>query len=304
MRRVIILIIAVAIGWAVYSSFAPSQQGAATSQEPVQAAAQPRETPPPDSPAAAQLQQDNAEGMLPKPDLNDLDQISFLTDSDYPPFNYFDEEGSLTGFNVDLARSICEELVVECDVRSVDWSGLLPALEAGETDAIIASVRTTPESLEKFDFTDPYYHTPARFVALKESDLRDTSPESLAGRKIAVTGGTAHEAYLKDFYSGSEIVTFDDGDRAREALRAGEVDILFGDGITLMFWLNGTTSENCCEFRGGAYAESRYFGQGVGIAIRRGERKLKAALNYALDRLRASGRLEELHLRYFPLNFF
>src|SRR5690606_9511981 len=151
------------------------------------------------------------------------------------------------------------------------WSALMPALENGETDAVIASVRATPETLEKFDFTDPYYHTPARFVVLRESDLRDMSPEALSGRRIAVIGGTAHAAYWKDFYAGAEIVAFEDGDAARAALRAGEVDILFGDGISLMFWLNGTVSENCCEFRGGSYAESRYFGQGVGIAIPRGE---------------------------------
>lgn len=255
-------------------------------------------------PAAEQAERGSSEGMVPKPDLSDLEQLRFLTDSDYPPFNYFDEEGALTGFNVDLARAICEELVVECDIRSVDWSGLVPALEAEETDAVIASIRTTGESLAGLDFTDAYYHTPARFVALKESSLRDMGPGALSGRKVAVVGGTAHEAYLRDFYAKAEIATFEDGDAAREALRAGEADVLFGDGISLMFWINGTASGNCCEFRSGPYAESRYFGEGVGIAIKRGERKRKVILNYALDRLRASGRLEELYLRYFPLNFF
>jgi polar amino acid transport system substrate-binding protein len=247
---------------------------------------------------------DAVETMRPQPDLTDLDQIRFLTDNDYPPFNYLDEEGALTGLNVDLARAICEELVVECDVRSADWSGLVPALESGEADAVIASIRTTEKSLAELDFTDPYYYTPARFVALKNSPLNETTPEALAEKKIAVIGGTAHEAFLKDFYGASQIVAFDSSSKARAALRQGETDILFGDGITLMFWLNGTASENCCEFRGGGYGESRYFGEGVGIAVKRGNRKLRAILDYALERMRTSGRLEELYLRYFPLSFF
>ena len=244
------------------------------------------------------------ETMRPKPDLTDLDQVRFLTDSDFPPFNYLDEEGSLTGFNVDLARSICEELVVECDVRSVDWSELLPALENGETDAVVASIRTTEENLSRLDFTDPYYSTPARFVALRANPLKDIRPPALAGKTIGVVSGTAHEAYLKDFFADATIVGFENSSRAREALRQREIELLFGDGIGLTFWLNGTASDNCCEFRGGPYSDSRYFGEGVGIAVRRGNRKLRTILDYALERVRMSGRLEELYLRYFPLSFF
>ncbi|MFQ5627047.1 MAG: transporter substrate-binding domain-containing protein, partial [Methyloligellaceae bacterium] len=62
---------------------------------------------------------------IPKPDLLDIEQIRFVTDSDYPPFNYLDEEGELTGFNVDLARALCDELSVECSVRAVPWNRLL-----------------------------------------------------------------------------------------------------------------------------------------------------------------------------------
>ena len=59
-------------------------------------------------------------------------------------------------------------------------------------------------------------------------------------------------------------------DIARLALKKGDVDLLFGDAITLAFWLNGTDSENCCSFRGGPYMDSRYFGEGVGIAVKKG----------------------------------
>lgn len=251
-----------------------------------------------------QQEQREAEAFRPKPDLGDLDELRFLTEDDYPPFNYLDEEGALTGFNVELAHALCEELVVECDVRAADWAQLVPALENGEADALIASIRENENSLADLDFTDAYYHTPARFAALKESPLAETSPEALAGKRIAVAEGTAHEAFLTDFYPGSELVAFERPAEARQALRAGEADILFGDGVSLMFWLNGTVSQDCCEFRGGAYAESRYFGGGIGIAVPRGDRRMRRILNYALERLRVTGRLEELYLRYFPLDLY
>ena len=91
--------------------------------------------------------------------------------------------------------------------------------------------------------------------------------------------------------------------RARRCSR-GEVDLLFGDGISLAFWLNGTDSGGCCEFRGGPYLESRYFGEGVGIAVRRGNDLLRQAFNWALFRLWEKGRFTDLWLRYFPISPF
>lgn len=241
---------------------------------------------------------------LPRPDFGDLQAIRFLTDSDYPPFNYLDEEGALSGFNVDLARALCDELAVECDIRTGEWVELIPTVERKEADAIIASIRPSGKTLERLDFTSAYYRTPARFIARTDRELADVTPGSLKGFKIAVIKGTGHEAFLRDFFPDSTLVGFENDRKARVALKNREVDLLFGDGITLMFWLNGTTSESCCEFRGGAYLESRYFGEGVGIGVRRNNRKLKAILNYGLARVRATGRLEELYLRYFPLSVF
>ncbi|RMF00051.1 MAG: ABC transporter substrate-binding protein [Alphaproteobacteria bacterium] len=240
----------------------------------------------------------------PKPDLSQLERLRFFTDSDYPPFNYLDEEGALTGFNVDLARALCDELSVECSIRSVTWQELVPALTNAEADAVIASIRVTEKTLEKLDFTDPYYFTPGRFVAQRDSPLRKTSPEALAGKRIGVVENSAHAAYLADFYGRSRHIPYPDTQKLEAALLAGDVDMIFGDGITLMFWLNGTLSQQCCEFRGGAYAESRYFGEGIGIAVRRGDRRLRAILDYGLEQLRSQGRLEELYLRYFPLSFY
>src|SRR5262249_23595660 len=119
--------------------------------------------------------------------------IRFLTDSDYPPFNYFDEDNVLTGFNVDVARAICLELAAACDIQVRPWAELLPALRRGEADGVIASHAINASALKAFDFTDRYYHTPARFAGKRGTPRLDITPEGLEGRKIAVAKGTAHE---------------------------------------------------------------------------------------------------------------
>lgn len=244
------------------------------------------------------------DALRPKPDMGGLERLRFITDSDYPPFHYFDEVGALTGFNVDLAKAICETLEVECEVRDVDWSDIFGALARDEADAAIASVRITADSLVRADFTSRYYATPARFVAQKTTELKDIRPETLQGKKIGVAKGTGHEAYLKLFFPNVAVASFETADDAQRALKEGAIDFVFGDGIGLTFWLNGVSSEGCCEFRGGPYLDNKFFGEGVGIAVKKGNRQLAQILNYALEQVHASGRYEELFLRYFPMSFF
>lgn len=226
--------------------------------------------------------------------------LRFVTDGDFPPFNYFDEEGVLTGFNVDLARALCLEANTSCDIQARPWDALVPTLNRGEADAVIAGHKITASLLRTVDFTDRYFHTPARFAARRDAQEFEINPEDLDGRSIAVAKGTAHEAYLKDFFRFSTIREFDNPELAREALMNGEVDLLFDDGISLSYWVIGTASRECCELRGGAYYEPKYFGDGLAIAVSKRDQDLKHLLNEALKRVRESGRYEELVLRYFP----
>ncbi len=230
--------------------------------------------------------------------------IKFLTDSDFPPFNYFDEDNVLTGFNVDIARAICLELNAACDIQVRPWADLIPALTKGEADAVIASHAPSPQLLKQVELSKPYYFTPARFAAKRDLQAIEITPEGLEGRKIGVAKHTAHEAYLRAFFRDSSIRTFETPELARDALIVGTVDLLFDDGISLAFWLNGTASKACCELRGGPFAEPKYFGDGVGIAVKRDDLQLKGMIDQALHSLRQSGRYEELLLRYFPRRVF
>jgi polar amino acid transport system substrate-binding protein len=210
-----------------------------------------------------------------RPDLSRITVVRFLTETDYPPFNYAGPDGMPTGFNVELARSICNEIKVACTVQMRRFDTLVDSLANNSGDAVIASLAATPELRQKVDFTHPYYRTPARFVTRRDFDLTALGPLALEGRKVGVIAGTAHEAYLKTLFTGAELHPFETAEAARAALQKGEVDLLFGDGVSLAFWLNGTASAGCCEFRGGPYLESRYFGEGIGIAVRKGNDVLR-----------------------------
>jgi polar amino acid transport system substrate-binding protein len=241
---------------------------------------------------------------LPKPDLSHIKQIRFLTEDDYPPFNFLLADGSLAGFNVDLARAICGELELPCTIQRRSWDLLAPSLNDNSGDAVIASLSINDETRKQVEFTAPYFLTPGRFAMLADTTLPAASPEAIDDRKVAAVAGSRHEAFLKTFYPRAERVTFETTALARNALRTGKVAAYFGDAISTSFWLNGAEAGGCCAFKDGPFTDPRYFGEGVGIAVKKGNTPLRRALDYALARLDRRGVLGELFLKYFPLGPF
>ena len=239
-----------------------------------------------------------------RPDLSRLTVIRFLTETDYPPFNFTGPDGNPAGFNVDLARMICDEIKVTCTIQMRRFETLLDAISSNRGDAIIASLAVTPQLRARLDFSDPYYRVPARFVSRRDSVMREIKPEFLEGRKVGAIAGTSHEAYLKVMFTDVELHSYPNDEALRAALRRGEVDFIFGDAISLAFWINGTDSGDCCAFSGGPFVESRYFGEGIGIAVRKGNDLLRQALNWALFRLWEKGRYTDLWLHYFSVSPF
>jgi polar amino acid transport system substrate-binding protein len=239
-----------------------------------------------------------------RPDLSRLTVIRFLTETDYPPFNFTGPDGNPAGFNVDLARLLCEEIKVTCTVQMRRFETLLDAISSNRGDAIIASLAVTPELRKRVDFTDPYYRAPARFVSRRDAVMPEVRPEYLEGKKVGAIAGSSHEAYLKAMFTDAELHSYPNDDALRQALRRGEVDFIFGDAISLAFWINGTDSGECCAFSGGPFVESRYFGEGIGIAVRKGNDLLRQSLNWALFRLWEKGRYTDLWLRYFSVSPF
>src|SRR5207253_1262540 len=191
-----------------------------------------------------------------RPDLSRITVIRSLTETDYPPFNFTGPDGNPAGFNVDLARSLCDEIKVTCTIQMRRFETLVDAISSNRGDAIIASLAVTPQLRTRLDFTDPYYRAPARFVSRREAVMPEIRPEYLEGKKVGVIAGTSHEAYLKAMFTDAELKSYPNDDALRLALRRSEVDFIFGDAISLAFWINGTDSAECCAFSGGPFGES------------------------------------------------
>src|SRR5438132_13928531 len=112
-----------------------------------------------------------------RPDLSRLTVIRFLTETDYPPFNFTGADGNPAGFNVDLARALCDEIKISCTVQMPRFETLVYAIRSNRGDAIIASMAVTPALRARLDFTDPYYRAPARFVSRRDAVMPEFRPE-------------------------------------------------------------------------------------------------------------------------------
>ena len=241
---------------------------------------------------------------IERPAAGVVQAIRFLTTDNFPPFNFLDASGHLTGFNVDLARAICAELAVPCTIQARQWDDLVNHLADKSADAVIAGIAITAENRKTLDFSDVYMRLPARFVVRRNEAKLDISPEGLRGHTLAVVTGTAHEAYLASMFPEIGRKLYPTAEAAREAVKSGAADAHFGDGLQLSFWLASTGANDCCVFAGGPYLETRFFGQGYAIAFAKGATDLKHAVNAALQAIYEKGIYTELYLRYFPVGFF
>jgi polar amino acid transport system substrate-binding protein len=233
-----------------------------------------------------------------------ISTIRFLTEDDYPPFNFAGADGQLQGFNIDLARAICAELGANCTIQPRRWDLLLPALDSDGGDAVIASHRIDADLRRRFEVSAPAYRVPARFAGRRDGPIKAVDANTLQGKTIAVVGGSRHEAFLNAVFPAVKIERHTTVERALEAMRRGMADLAFGDGVAVSFWLNGSESLDCCGFIGGPFTESRFFGEGAGIVMRRGNNDLRQAIDFALWRISRDGRFAKLYLKHFPIPFY
>jgi polar amino acid transport system substrate-binding protein len=235
------------------------------------------------------------------PNLAAVPNIRFLTTADFPPFNYRDRTGELVGFNVDLSRAICADLSIVCTIQAWPWEQAGKALEDGQGDALIAGLAMTPENGALFDFTNIYLMLPGRFVALKGNET-GFDPTALAGKSIAVRKGSAHGTFVTRYLPDAKLTEFDTEIAALEAVRDKKADLYFGDAMRASFWLNANA--DCCIFAGQPYFRPDLFGDGLSVAVGAGHDTVRLAIDYALVRLKKSGVLDELYLRWFPVGFY
>lgn len=230
------------------------------------------------------------------------EKLRLGTEGAYPPFNYAQADGTLGGFDIDLAKALCTEMKVECDISVQDFDGSIPALQAGKFDAII-NLTITPERAEKVEFTEKYYQTPPAIAAPKDTTLAGASPEDLKGKALGVQSGTIHQNFAEEKYSASDIKTYPTGDDARADMANGRLDAVMDGSIILTEWLK-TEPGACCKLLGVLTPDPAVHGPGVGIALQKDNKELAAKFNAAIATLRANGKYKEINDKYFSFDAY
>ncbi len=231
-------------------------------------------------------------------------RVTLGTEGAYPPFNWIDANGGLQGFDVDIGNALCNAANLECEWVVQDWDGIIPGLLAQKYDAIVASMSITEERKQKVDFTKKYYNTPAKFVRVKGSGI-EINKDSLDGKTVGVQRATIHENFLRDNYGDVvNIKAYASQDEANLDFLAGRVDLLLADSVALLEGFINTDDGNDAEFIGPDFTDPRWFGEGVGIAIRKGDAQLTESLNAAIDMIRSNGTYAEINAKYFDFDVY
>ncbi len=229
--------------------------------------------------------------------------IRFMVEGAYPPFNWTTEDGKLAGFDVDLANALCDELKAQCVIRKQDWDGIIPALLARKSDAIIAAMTITPSREQKVSFTEPYARVPQRFVMQKSREI-DESPEGIGKIVVGVQRATIGDEYLSQAYPDIQIRRYNTFDEAFSDLLNGRLDTVFGGAIGLRSGFLDTEEGKNYHFTGPSYTDPKWFGKGIGIAVRKQDSDLKSQLNQALNNLVKDGRHKAIADKYFSYDIY
>jgi arginine/ornithine transport system substrate-binding protein len=234
----------------------------------------------------------------------DWKKVRIGVEGAYPPFSYVKPNGDLAGFDIDIAKALGEAMGAEVKLIPQDWDGIIPALLAKKYDAIIASMSVTEERKKKVAFSNKYYNTPAKFVC-KKGSISAFSREAIAGKKVGVQRATIHDKYLTDVYGKDvEVKRYGSQDEAYLDLIAGRVDMLLADSIALSDGFLKKEDGKDYTFIGPDLSDPKWFGDGAGIAIRKGDKDLVEKFNKAIDTIRANGTYKSIQDKYFDFNVY
>lgn len=221
----------------------------------------------------------------------------------YPPFAQTQPDGTVTGFDIDLMNALCTEMHAKCTYIKQDWDGIIPALLVRKYDAIIATMDITEQRKKKVSFTDKYQQIPARFVAVKGTEFK-ADKDFLAGKKIGVQRATSMDLYISDNFPSAKIKRYGSAEEAYLDLKASRLDYILADSAAISDGLLAKKGGDKFEFVGPKLTESKWFGEGAGIAIRKQNKDLVVLFNKAIKAVRANGTYEKIQNKYFDFDVY
>ena len=235
---------------------------------------------------------------------NEWNKIRIGVEGAYPPFSNVEKDGTLVGFDIDIAMALCEEIGAECVLVPQDWDGIIPALLARKYDAIIASMSITEERKKKVAFSEKYYNTPAKFARKKGSGIT-ISKAGMKGKKVGVQRATTHDNFITaEFGDSVEIKRYGTQDEAYLDAISGRVDLLLADSIAMDDGFLKTDKGKGWEFVGPGYSDPKYFGVGAGIAVRKSDGELAKLFSLAIKVIRSNGVYHRINGKYFAFDVY
>ena len=220
----------------------------------------------------------------------------------YAPFSKKEADGTLSGFDIDIAYALCAELKRECELVEQEWDGMIPALIANKYDAIVASMSITEDRKKKVDFTEKYYDTPSRFIA-KEGATFELTREGTKGVKIGVLRGTTLQCYVEKHMPDADLKLYNTQEDVFADLVAGRLDMQLNNTLQAIDGFLNTPQGKGFAFLGPDLDDVACLGEGTGIAVRKGD-PLASELSAAIKAIRANGKYKEINDKYFAIDIY
>lgn len=247
-------------------------------------------------------------------------KVRFATEGAFAPYNYTEPNGTLAGFEIDLYKDLCARAKLECTIEAQAFDGIIPALNAGKFDAIIAGMSITPKREEAVMFSIPYANIGQIFMTMKSGPLGElgetgtvyslTTDEAgakaaieklkpkLKGKVIGVQTSTIAAAFMKQYLDGIvEVREYKTTEQHDLDLYAGRVDAVFA---SLGYLTTAQKKANNPDILiTGPRFQGGLLGRGTGIAFRKDAADLKAKFDVALEAAKADGTIKKLSEKHF-----
>ncbi|CAI3650661.1 putative ABC amino acid transporter, substrate-binding protein [Clostridium neonatale] len=219
-------------------------------------------------------------------------------DDIFVPMGFKDENGELVGFDVELAKVVCEKLGKEYKFQAIDWSMKETELNSGNIDLIWNGYSISDERKEKVDFSKPYLDNKQIIVTLADSSINKKA--DLEGKKVgaqnqstAVDAVKADESNIIEKFDGGDLVTFENNNDALMDLEAGRLDAIVVDEILARYYIEARGSEKY------KILDENFGDEQYGVGIRKGDTEFVDAFNKALDEVVADGTAGEISKKWF-----
>ena len=224
--------------------------------------------------------------------------LRIATEGAYPPFNYV-EGSDPAGFEVDLGHALCDAMGLPCSFVLQEWDGMYGALREKRFDAIMSSMEITPERRTRYLFTQRYYRIPATLIGPKDDGSAPFRPDDFVGRSVGVVADSEFPAYLAGLPQHPDVRTYNKLEEAELDLLTGRIDYVLGDKLEISRFMGERDGQTCCRYVADLPVDR---GEGVAVAMRKGDRGLAELVNAALARVIADGTYDRIRAKYVPFD--